>query len=121
MSARRRQRGIVLVTGLFLLTLLGVFLLGFGRSTSVALAHAAGARAADLAFQAADDAVAGALRAPRFRRVDTAPEVRHPRPGVTLSIAQAYLGETTRLPHPAWRATRDAGLRAHHFRIQLAD
>ena len=117
MIRRAPQRGTVLMSGLFLLTLLSVFLLGFGRAASVSLAHANGVRADDRAFQAAEDALAAAMNASGFTRTAAAPRVARPAPGIVVTTSLAYLGETVRVPHPAWDALRDAGLRAHHFRI----
>lgn len=112
-----RESGTVLMSGLFLLTLLGVFLLGLGRGAAVSLAHAGGIRADDRALQAAEDALAAAIRASTFARRTAPPAVRTPAPGVVLTTSLEYLGETATVPHPAWDAARDARLRAHHFRV----
>ncbi len=117
MTRPPRDSGTVLMSGLFLLTLLSVFLLGFGRAASVSLAHANGVRADDRAFQAAEDALAAALHATGFLRQPAAPVITQPAPGVVVTTSLEYLGETVALPHPAWDAGRDGALRAHHFRI----
>jgi hypothetical protein len=112
-----RESGTVLMSGLFLLTLLSLFLLGFGRAAAVSLAHAGGVRADDRAFQAAEDALAAAIAAGAFARQAIAPTVTNPGPGIVVTTSLEYVGETVAVPHPAWDAARDAGLRAHHFRV----
>lgn len=117
MTRPLRESGTVLMSGLFLVTLLSVFLLGIGRAASVSLALANGLRADDRALQAAEDALAAALRASGFERRPAAPVVTRPAPGIVVTTSLEYLGETVAVPHRAWDPQRDAGLRAHHFRI----